>query len=335
MSYDIVGMGNALVDIMVKVDDDFIEGLAVSKGGMSLSTSENQSRILDALADHSRKISSGGSAANTIHGIGVLGGKTYYLGRVANDAYGRHYSEDMKICGVGFPGSGAETAGTGTSVVLITPDSQRTMITHLGVSSTLHPDNVDETIINAAKMVYIEGYLWMEDESMAAALKMTKIARKEGVLVAFTLSDKIVIDMFKDGLADFIRWNVDILFCNETEAHALAGTTDTEAAFTELQGMADKLFLTLGSKGALVGQAGRDKVYVKVFPVDVVDTTGAGDLYAAGVLYGLLKEHSLEEAAIIGSYCASQVVTHLGARMPLHAHTDIQKILTQYRILGK
>ncbi|MFQ5717845.1 MAG: adenosine kinase [Nitrospinales bacterium] len=333
MNYEMVGIGNALVDIQVKVDDEFIKKLGVAKGGMTLAESDYQSRVLENLSDHSQKISSGGSAANTIHGVGVLGGSVYYLGRVANDVYGRHYSEDMKACGVGFPGPGAETNGTGVSVVLITPDSQRTMITHLGISAALHADNVDETIVHAAKMVYIEGYLWTGDETRAAALKMAEIAKKEDIPVAFTLSDVFVANQFKDELVDFIRWHVDILFCNETEALALTDAADAADASVALQGMADTMFLTLGGKGALAGQVDGNPIAVKAFAARAVDTTGAGDLFAAGALYGLLRKHDLEESAIIGSYCAGQVVSHLGARMPVHAHTSVPKILKQYREL--
>ncbi|MFQ5673014.1 MAG: adenosine kinase [Nitrospinales bacterium] len=334
MNYDVIGIGNALVDIQVQVGDDFIEQSSLAKGGMTLSTAEEQAKILDKLSQFSHKVSSGGSAANSIHGIGVLGGKTYYLGRVANDRYGRHYTEDMKVCGVGFPGCGAETSGTGTSVVLITPDSQRTMVTHLGISALLHPDNVDKTLLRGARMVYIEGYLWTENETRAAAQTMAEYARQAGIPVAFTLSDAFVANGFKESLIDFVRWNVDILFCNEAEGQALVGTPDSGFAFVELQSMADTVFMTLGSQGALVGSRPGDPIRIKAFPAKAVDTTGAGDLFAAGALYGLLRKHDLEEAAIIGSYCAGQVVTHLGARMPVHSHTDVRKILSSYKELG-
>lgn len=331
MNYDVVGIGNALVDVQVMVDDAVIETLKVTKGGMTLTAREDQAWILKNLSDHPQKISSGGSAANTIHGIGVLGGRGYYLGRTANDAYGRHYTEDMQACGVGFPGPGSETDGTGTSVILITPDGQRTMLTHLGVSASLHADNVDETIIRGSRMVYIEGYLWTGEESRKAAVKMAEVAMNQGLPVAFTLSDGFVADGFKESLVDFIRWHVDILFCNEVEAKTLIGTGSVDEAFEELQGMADTLFVTLGGDGSRAGKIAGDRARVRAFPVKAVDTTGAGDLYAAGALYGMLQNKPLEECAIIGSYCASQVVTHLGARMPVHSHTDVERILKSYR----
>ncbi|VAX33381.1 Fructokinase [hydrothermal vent metagenome] len=331
MNYDLVGIGNALVDIEVRVEDAFIQKHSLTKGGMQLSTSEEQKLMLDSLQDQSSKIASGGSAANTVHGISVLGSQGYYLGRVANDNYGRHYSEDMKTCQVGFPGPDGETSGTGTCVVLVTPDSERTMLTHLGISSSLHPDNVDATIVQNARMTYIEGYLWTGDETRKAALKMAEIAKTAGIPVAFTLSDAFVVNTFKEGLQDFIRWNVDILFCNEVEALAMADATDIESAFETLGGMADTVFMTLGAKGSWVRSNGKGaKETIGVFPVTPVDTTGAGDLFAAGALHGILNGHSLKESAVLGSYCAAQVVSHMGPRMPVGAHTDANKILDEY-----
>jgi sugar/nucleoside kinase (ribokinase family) len=331
MNYDLVGIGNALVDIEVQVEDAFIEEQSLIKGGMKLSTSAEQTLVLKALAGQATKISSGGSAANTVHGISVLGSSGYYLGRVANDNYGQHYSEDMKVCRVGFPGPDAGTNGTGTCVVLVTPDSERTMLTHLGISASLHPDNVDETIVRNAKMTYIEGYLWTGDETREAALKMAEIAKADGIPIAFTLSDAFVVNTYKESLTDFIRWNVNILFCNEAEALAMADTSDIEAAFETLRGMADTVFITLGAKGSWVSDNRMEKrEAVGVFPVTPVDTTGAGDLFAAGALHGILKGHSLKESAILGAYCAAQVVTHMGSRMPVHAHTDAGKILDAY-----
>ncbi|MFT4579617.1 MAG: sugar/nucleoside kinase (ribokinase family) [Nitrospinales bacterium] len=333
MNYDLIGIGNALVDIEVQVDDAFIEKASVTKGGMTLSSIDDQNKTLDSLQSNPKKISSGGSAANTIHGASVLGAKSYYLGRVANDSHGKHYTEDMKNCGVGFSGPGSDEQGTGTCVVLITPDTERTMLTHLGVSSSLHPENVDETIVKNSRGVYVEGYLWTGDGTREAGQHMAEIAKKEGIPVSFTLSDAFVVNSFKESLTEFIKSYVDILFCNEVEAQAMTGESDSLAAFKKLQAMVDTVFLTLGSKGSLVGKVGQEPVKVKTFPVKAVDTTGAGDLFAAGALYGILENHSLEESAIIGSYCAAQVVSHMGGRLPLGSHTDATKILSEYKKL--
>ncbi|MGV7220090.1 MAG: adenosine kinase [Nitrospinales bacterium] len=331
MIYDLVGIGNALVDLEIQVEDHFIEKCSLVKGGMTLSTQKDQQLILDSLSGRAEKIVSGGSAANTMHGLSVLGGKTYYLGRVANDNFGRHYSEDMKACGVGFPGPDSEDHGTGTCVVLVTPDTQRTMVTHLGISAQLHAGNVDPSIVCNSKMVYIEGYLWTSEEIRTAGMKMAEIAKKNRIPVAFTLSDAFVVNSFKENLVEFIRANVDILFCNETEATSMAGTNNIDDAFEILREMTETLFLTREKEGSLAGNSNEGKVSIKAFPVKAVDTTGAGDLYAAGALYGLLNNHSLQESGTIGSYCASQVVTHFGARLPTHSHTDVKNILT----LGK
>jgi sugar/nucleoside kinase (ribokinase family) len=331
MKYDLVGIGNALVDIEVKVDDCFIEKLSITKGGMTLSSKAEQEKILNALKSKPRKLSSGGSAANTIHGASVLGAKSYYLGRVANDDNGKHYTEDMRSCEVGFNGPGSDEDGTGTCVILITPDAERTMLTNLGVSTMLHPDNVDETIIQNAKAVYVEGYLWTGDETREAGLHMAKVAKKEGIPVAFTLSDAFVVNTFKDSLVDFIQSDVDILFCNEVEAKAMTGETDSRKAFDKLLIYVDILFLTLGSKGSIAGKSGHEPMRVATFPIDAVDTTGAGDLYAAGALYGLINNLSLMDSAIIGSYCASQVVSHIGGRLPNNSHKVIENIFTEYR----
>jgi len=330
MNYDLVGIGNALVDIEVQVEDAFIEEKSLVKGGMKLSTSQEQAQILNALKNRPSKISSGGSAANTVHGLSVLGSSGYYLGRVANDNYGRHYTEDMKACGVGFPGIDSETHGTGTCVVLITPDTERTMLTHLGISSSLHSENVDETIVRNAKMVYIEGYLWTGEETREAALKMAEIAKSDGIPVAFTLSDAFVVNTFKESLTDFIRWNVDILFCNEVEALAMTGASNHESAFDILGGMADTVFMTLGAKGSWAGN-NQAKETVGVFPIKPVDTTGAGDLFAAGALHGVIQGYSLKQSGILGTYCAAQVVSHMGPRLPVHSHTEAEKILNEYQ----
>jgi sugar/nucleoside kinase (ribokinase family) len=330
MNYDLVGIGNALVDIEVQVSEDLVRKLDVTKGGMTLSTKENQDEILNHISNHTQKIVSGGSAANTIHGFSALGGKGYYLGRVADDAFGKHYTDDMKDCSVGFPGPDSKTDGTGTCLILITPDSERTMLTHLGISSDLHPDNVDATIIKESKTVYIEGYLWTGEETRAAAMKMADTARQAGVPVAFTLSDAFVVNTYKESLIDFIRWKVDILYCNNVEARAMTDESKDEEAFAKLKGMVDTLFMTRGVEGSWVANPQHSKIHIDPFMVKAIDTTGAGDLYAAGSLLGLTLNHDLKESAIIGSYCAAQVVTHIGGRMPAHSQTHVPTILELY-----
>ena len=331
MNYDVVGIGNALVDIQAQVDDKFLVDTGFHKGAMTLSEHEGQTKLLQKLQEKPRNICSGGSAANTIHGLGAIGVKTYYFGKVANDEYGLHYTQDMADCNVGFPGPDAETSGTGTSVILITPDAQRTMVTNLGISINLHETNVDDTIIKGAKYGYVEGYLFTGDVTRNAALQFARSAKKLGIPVAFTLSDAFVVNAFNEQVMDFLKWHVDVLFCNEVEGMALSKKNTPEEAFDFLCGLSDIVFFTRGKDGAWAKRAGEEKVSVKSFPVQAIDTTGAGDLFAAGGLYGLLHERPMEECCILGTYYASRVITHLGARLPMHTEHNIRKIMELYK----
>jgi len=330
MSYDIVGIGNALVDIQVRVDDEKLNELGFTKGGMTLTDLKEQREVLHELRGLSRSISSGGSAANTIHGLGALGSKTYYIGKIANDEFGKHYSEDMTNCSVGFPGPDADSHGTGTSLICITPDAQRTMVTNLGISSELHSSNVDTTILSGVRFVYIEGYLWTSENTREAAIKLAKEAKKLGIPVAFTLSDAFVIENFRDEIMDFLQWNVDILFCNEVEGTTAANNSNPEEAVHFLGDLCETVFFTRGEEGAWVLKQSHELESVKSFVVDAMDTTGAGDLFAAGALYGLLHGKSMQECAILGGYMAAQVVSHLGARIPAHSHKKIETIMQLY-----
>ncbi|SVA91686.1 uncharacterized protein METZ01_LOCUS144540, partial [marine metagenome] len=262
--YDLLGIGNALVDIEVCVEDEFIERNSLTKGGMALSNIEEQQKVLQDLHGSSTKVSSGGSAANTIHGLSVLGGKAYYIGKVANDAHGQHYVEDMQSCGVAFRDPCNGLGDTGTCVVLVTPDSERTMLTHLGVSSLLQPNDIDEKIIESAGMVYIEGYLWTNKNSRIAAEKVARIAKNNNNPVAFTLSDAFVVNGFKKQLVDFIRQNVDILFCNDLEGKAMAETQDSQEAFDYLKTMTNMIFYTRGENGSWAANSTEEKAIVNV-----------------------------------------------------------------------
>jgi len=333
MNYEIVGIGNALVDIQVQVDDAFINETGFGKGAMTLSEHGEQQKLLKSLEGKTRNICSGGSAANTIHGLGAIGIKSYYFGKVAGDEFGLHYTRDMADCKVGFPGPDSEDTGTGTSVVLITPDAQRTMITNLGISVSLGENNVDETIIKGAKFGYVEGYLFTGDDTRNAAIKFARSAKKQGIPVAFTLSDAFVVNVFRDHVMDFIQWNVDILFCNEVEGMALSQKETPEEAFEFLCGISDIVFFTRGENGAWAKRVGEERVSVKPFRVNAVDTTGAGDLFATGGLYGLLHGRTMEECCILGTYYASRVITHLGARLPTHTEHGIAKILEMHKSL--
>jgi sugar/nucleoside kinase (ribokinase family) len=205
------------------------------------------------------------------------------------------------------------------------------MITNLGISVNLHENNVDETILAGARYVYVEGYLFTGDETRAAAIKFARAAKKLGIPVAFTLSDAFVVNTFREHLMEFIQWDVDILFCNEVEGLALSQKETSDEAFDFINGICDTVFMTLGKDGAMGKKSNENKVKVKSFHVNAIDTTGAGDLFATGGLYGLLHGKTVEDCCILGSYYASNVITHLGARLPTHTDHNIHKILELYR----
>lgn len=330
MPHDVYGIGNALVDIQVRVSEEDLEELLLPKGGMELTSREEQQRLIDALEGRVDNICSGGSAANTMHGIGALGGQAYYLGRVASDDFGHHYTRDMADCQVGFPGPGDGAAPTGTSLVLITPDAQRTLATHLGISVELHPDNVDPTIVADAKAVYIEGYLWDAEAPRAAARRVAEIANQHGIPVALTLSDAFLIERYREELVEFIQHSVDILFCNEVEGRAMSGAAESIGAFRELSQMVSKLFFTLSERGSWVAHEGEPPISILPFPARKVDTTGAGDLFAAGALYGLTHGYSLEQCGVLGNYCGARIVSQLGARLPQRFDGKVDEIFSSY-----
>ena len=335
MAHDVFGIGNALVDIEVRVSNRDLRRLKLTRGAMKLTTAEEQQQLLESLQSRIQNVCSGGSAANTMHGIGALGGDAYFLGRVASDEYGQLYTEDMEQCGVGFPGPGAPETGTGTSLVLVTPDGQRTLVTHLGISTTLNAGNVDPTILDQSKVAYVEGYLWDAPGPRAAAMRVAERANDQGIALAFTLSDAFLINRYREELLQFVHQHVDILFCNEVEACAMAATDDPLAAFRQMTPMVQYLFLTRGGKGAVASHRGDGHVHADAFPTEVVDTTGAGDLFAAGALYGLTHGHSLEQCCILGSWCGSRIVGQLGARLGGDFTGRLEPIFDEYASMAR
>lgn len=329
-NYDVVAIGNSLMDIQVLVSDDVLAKLQLPKGGMVLYEQAEQQEILQSLNNLSQKVSSGGSAANTIHGLGALSAKSYYFGKISNDDYGDLYYQDMQKAKVGFHKPQKNDLPTGTSVILITPDAQRTMATHLGASSQLSVEDIKAEVIEKSKYVYIEGYLFTQEPTRSAAIKAAQIAKSNNIPIAFTLSDVFVVSSFYDDIKNFVEQYTNILFCNETEALALSKEEDPQKAFEFCLQICDSVFLTRSADGAWAYNKKEGQAVVKAFPVDAVDTTGAGDLFAAGALYGLLQQKSIEQCAILGSYCASQVITHLGARLPAHSELEAEQIFALY-----
>jgi len=312
--YDVLGIGNAIVDVIARAEEDFLLKQGMHKGTMALIDEARAETIYDAMGP-ALEIS-GGSAANTIVGLASLGGRGAFVGKVKNDGLGRAFSHDIRAAGVHFatpPASGG--ASTGRCYVLVTPDGERTMNTYLGAAQDLHPADIDEEAVAASLVTYLEGYLWDPKNAKDAFLKAAKIAHDAGRTVALSLSDAFCVDRWRDEFLQLMRARtVDLIFANEGELHALYQTADFDTALAGLRADIDTAVVTRSEKGCLVvGPDGTEAV--SAFPVDrVVDTTGAGDLFAAGFLCGLARGADDRTCGRLGALCAAEVIQHLGAR---------------------
>jgi sugar/nucleoside kinase (ribokinase family) len=313
MAFDVFGIGNAIVDIQLKIDETFLQRIDVAKGLMTLVDAERQVEILGALAGQATHRCSGGSACNTMVGVADLGGTAAYAGKTASDDLGRFYVDDLRKVGISVPVPPGEGA-TGTSVILITPDAQRTMLTHLGISATLSPSDVPADPITKAQYLYVEGYLFPGDSTRAAALRAIEIAKEAGVKVALTISDPFVVNLQKDLFWQLIEGPVDLLFANLEEARALTGEHDPIEAARKIHRHATNVALTLSADGSLL-MHGDELFPIEGVKANAIDTTGAGDMYAAGVLYGLTHGMSWKQAGHLGSHAAARIVSQMGARL--------------------
>ena len=327
MSFDVYGVGNAIMDLQVQCDDAFLSANKIEKGLMTLTEPADQQQILKALSGQNIHYCSGGSAANTIVGIADLGGHVAYAGKPGIDNFGRRYSEEMRNLGIDLDTTPATDGDTGNCVVLITPDAQRTMLTHLGASVSLCEADINEEKIKASSFVYIEGYLFAGASTKAAALKAIELAKLHGVKVALTISDPFIVDIAGDELKQLIVTSVDLLFCNEIEAKALTGHDDVIEAAEALHRHCGNVALTLGKNGSIIMHQ-NEAIAIEGIEVEAVDTTGAGDMYAAGVLHGITHGLDWKSAGHLGSHAAAQIVAQLGARLPRrYKHQDIEALL--------
>ena len=311
--WDVVGIGNAIVDVLAHADDAFIAAQGMSKGAMNLIEADRAEALYKAIGPAVEQ--SGGSAANTIAGLASLGGKGAYIGKVAQDQLGDIFAHDLKAGGIHFEISrligGAPTA---RSFILITPDSQRTMNTYLGACVALTPDDIDEATIAGGEVLYLEGYLWDRTEAKQAFLKAARLAHKAGRKVALTLSDSFCVARHHESFLDLVNNHVDILFANEAEIVALYRTTDFDGALKVVRDLGKTAALTRSAQGSVVLDAKEIHVIPAAPVAKVVDTTGAGDLYAAGFLYGLTHKLGLAKAGLIASIAAAEVISHVGPR---------------------
>ena len=310
---DVVGVGNALVDVISMETDDFLERHGLVKGSMRLIEADEAVTLYDAMGPGVEM--SGGSAGNTLAGLASLGGRGGFIGRVRDDQLGAVYAHDMRSVGLEFPVAAA-TSGppTGRSLIVVTPDGERTMNTLLGAASDLSPDDVDESFVSRAQVTYLEGYLFDRELAGAAFQKAAAAAHAAGRRVALTLSDSFCVERFLEAFRALVEREVDLLFGNRDELCLLYETDDVEVALAAAEQVCDLVVLTLGAEGSMVSQRGT-RVRVPAEPVArVVDTTGAGDLYAAGFLYGITHGHDLETSAKLGSIAAAEVISHVGPR---------------------
>lgn len=312
-AYDVVGLGNAIVDVLAHTDDEFLAARQLIKGSMRLIDAAEAERLYAEMPPGVE--CSGGSAANTMAGIASLGGRACFLGRVRNDQLGAIFAHDIRAVGVDFPTPPAQSgAATARCLVLVTPDAQRTMNTFLGASVDFGPEDLDREAIRNAQFTYLEGYLWDPPRAKEAFLEAVRIAHGAGRKVALSLSDRFCVERHRSELRDLVQHHVDVLFANEQEIMALYETTSFEAAAHAVRGACDVAVLTRSEKGSVV----LDDETTAAVPAEpvarVVDTTGAGDLYAAGFLFGLTHGRDLRACARLGSLAAAEVISHIGAR---------------------
>ncbi|MFC3213465.1 MULTISPECIES: adenosine kinase [Novosphingobium] len=311
---DVIAIGNAIIDVIGNCSDTQIEELGLSRGGMMLIDADQARTLYDAMGP-AREIS-GGSAANTLAGLAALGAKCGFIGQVAEDQLGEVFTHDIRAAGIEFdvparPGQ----PPTARCLIFVTPDGQRTMNTFLGASHLLPAEKLDAAKIAEAAVLYLEGYLWDPEEPRAAMRKAIAAARDAGRKIAFTPSESFVIERHRgDFLALIEEGAIDLLFCNEHEMATLTGTSSFEDGIAMLSDKVQVLVVTKGAEGAVALTNG-ERAEVAAQPIDrVIDTTGAGDLFAAGFLYGHVRGKSLQECLQMGSICASEIISHYGAR---------------------
>lgn len=314
MKYDIYGIGNALVDVEYAVDETFLVDECLAKGHMTLVDQERIEALEAALAGQHRR-ASGGSAANAVFAVQGFGGRGFYSGRLADDELGRSFLDDFAAAGIDTAGGRDGCGKTGRCLTLVTADAERTMTTYLGVSAELAPEDVDAAALVNATFLYIEGYLAAAEKGCAAAVHAREIAEDARRFTALSLSDPSMVEHCRDNLTTMLGNGIDQLFCNEEEALAWARSDRLDIAVAELRDIAPFVNVTLGGRGCLVAAPGL-KTTVAPFPVQPLDTTGAGDIYAGAVLYARINGAEVSAAARFGNFAAAELVAQHGARLP-------------------
>ena len=321
--YHVYGAGNALVDMEFEISDEKLTELAVDKGLMTLIDEDRHHELLDKLGDQAKQ-SSGGSAANTIIGCAQLGASTFYSCKVASDTTGDFYMQDLDNCKVAsnLTANNRDAGTTGKCIVLITPDAERSMNTHLGITQQYSRAELDLDAIARSEYVYIEGYLVPEVNARAAAVNVRKAAEGSGVKTSITLSDVNMVTYFKDGLLEIIGDGVDMLFCNEDEVRAMFNANSLKDCIAALKPLAKQFAITRGARGATLWD-GDKGVDIAATPITPIDSNGAGDIYAGAFMYGITHGMPFEQCGELASTCAAELITRFGARLP----NDVMKAI--------
>lgn len=325
--YDVYAIGNAIMDLQLRVKESTIAELGLEKGRMKLVSESEQKKLLDYARSTVIYPSSGGSAANTVITIAQLGGQAAYGCLVGADDFGRSYASEMSDLGVTLHNAPIHGYPTGTCVVLITPDSERTMNTHLGASSMFGPTQVSDEHVTAATWLYIEGYLFFSDSARAAIDIAVRLAKNAGTKIAVSVSDSPVVQFFGDALRKTLE-SADLVFANFDESCALTGEKDEDKVFAKLQNIAPNVALTLGKRGARIAYEGQQYT-IEASPVTAVDTTGAGDVFAGAFLNGICQDIGARRSGNLACFLAGKVVSQLGARLK----GDIRAMVRESRIL--
>jgi sugar/nucleoside kinase (ribokinase family) len=323
---DVVAVGSAIVDVLAGADDTMLDSLGLVKGTMALVDAERADALYASMGPAVEV--SGGSAANTAAGVASFGGDAAFMGKVRDDQFGAVFSHDIRAVGVEFSTSPAVTGpATARCLVLVTPDAQRTMSTYLGAATGLGPGDIDEDLVARARFTYVEGYLWDPPEAIHALRRAMGAAHAAGGRVALSLSDPFCVARHRQEFLDLLDGEVDVLFANEEEILSLLEVGSFEDAVARVRGRCELAVLTRGPRGSVVVSPG-SVIGVPAAPVDeVVDTTGAGDLYAAGFLFGLGRDADAERCARLGSLAAAEVISHLGARPAVPLASLAQPVL--------
>jgi fructokinase len=312
-SLDIVGIGNAIVDVLTKTDDSLLEKLSFDKGSMTLIDENKAEELYEMTTNRIQR--SGGSVANSLACVSQLGGKAAFIGRVRDDKLGEIFTEEISTTGTIFKTPSSSVGpSTARCIIFVTPDAQRTMCTYLGASVLLEPKDIDLSVVREAKILYLEGYLWDNPAAKNAFIKAAEIAKKAGRKVALSLSDSFCVSRHRESFIKLVEDHIDILFANEDEITTLYKTSSLNTALEELKKKCDLAAITIGEKGSILISNGKE---IKIDPFilgKAIDTTGAGDLYAGAFLKGHADGLNPELSAKIGSICAGQIVTQLGSR---------------------